>query len=59
MRGLWEMENDMMGGPFVSYSQVDTAKNIVVVTEGFIYAPEKRKRDYIREMEAALQTLEM
>ena len=59
VRGLWEMENDMMGGPFVSYSQVDTAKNIVVVTEGFIYAPEKRKRDYIREMEAALQTLEM
>lgn len=59
VRGLWEMENDMMGGPFVSYSQVDTAKNIVVVAEGFVYAPEKQKRDYIRELEAALQTLDM
>lgn len=57
VRGLWGMKNDMMGGPFVSYSQVDTAKNVVVVAEGFVYAPEKRKRDFIREMEASLQTL--
>ncbi len=59
VRGLWEMENDMMGGPFVSYSQVDTVKNIVVVAEGFVYAPKKKKRDFIREMEAAVQTLKL
>lgn len=56
VRGLWEMENDMMGGPFISYSQVDTTKNIVVVAEGFVYAPKKEKRELIREMEAALMT---
>jgi hypothetical protein len=50
------MENDMMGGPFISYSQVDTTKNIVVVAEGFVYAPKKEKRELIREMEAALMT---
>ncbi len=56
-RGLWEMENDMMGGPFVSYAQVDTVKNRVIVAEGFVYAPEKKKRAFIRELEAAIQTL--
>ncbi len=59
VRGLWRMENDMMGGPFVSYTQVDTLTNRVIVTEGFVYAPEKKKRQYIRELEAALQTLKM
>ena len=56
-RGLWEMKHDMMGGPFVSYSRIDTTRQLVVVAEGFVYAPEKKKRAYIRELEAALQTL--
>lgn len=57
VRGLWQMENDMMGGPFVSYAQVDTVNNRVLVAEGFVYAPEKTKREFIREMEASMQTL--
>lgn len=57
VRGLWQMENDMMGGPFVSYAQVDTVNNRVIVAEGFVYAPEKKKREFIREMEASVQTL--
>ena len=59
VRGLWEMENDKMGGPFISYSQVDTEKNLVVVVEGFVYAPKKDKRELIREMEASLMTLKL
>lgn len=59
VRGLWRMENDMMGGPFVSYTQVDTATNRVIVTEGFVYAPGKKKRNYIRELEASLQTFKI
>lgn len=59
VRGLWRMENDMMGGPFVSYTQVDTLTNRVIVTEGFVFAPDKKKRPYIRELEAALQTLKI
>jgi DNA primase large subunit len=53
------MENDMMGGPFISYSQVDTKKNLVVVVEGFVYAPKKEKRELIRELEASLMTLQL
>lgn len=56
-RGLWYMENDGMGGPFVSQSRVDTTRNLVIVTEGFVYAPEKMKRGLIRRIEASLYTL--
>ena len=58
-RGFWEMKNDMMGGPFVSHSSVDTVNNRVIVVEGFVYAPEKMKRTMIRRLEAALYTLRL
>lgn len=58
-RGLWRIENDMMGGPFVSHSTVDTVNNRVIVVEGFVYAPEKMKRTMIRRLEAALYTLRL
>lgn len=57
IRGLWQMENDGMGGPFVSHSRVDTLNNRVVVVEGFVYAPEKMKRGLIRRLEGSLYTL--
>lgn len=56
-RGLWAMKNDMMGGPFVSYSQIDSLHNRIIVAEGFVYAPDKKKRPFIRRLEAAIQTL--
>lgn len=58
-RGLWFMKNDCMGGPFVSHSRVDTENNRVVVAEAFVYAPEKKKRDLIRRLEASLYTLQL
>ena len=57
LRGLWRMEGgDMMGGPFVSYARVDEPNQRVIVTEGFVFEPAKDKRNYIRRLEAALQT---
>ena len=58
-RGLWYMENDMMGGPFVSHARVDRPNGRVVVVEGFVYAPQKTKRELMRQMEAALYTLNL
>lgn len=58
-RGLWYMENDMMGGPFVSHARVDRPNGRVVVVEAFVYAPEKKKRDLMRQMEASLYTLKL
>ena len=58
-RGLWRVQGDRMGGPFVSHSRVDEVNGRVVVAEAFVYAPESLKRDLIRRMEAALYTLQL
>lgn len=58
-RGLWRVKADMMGGPFVSHARVDTVNNRVVVAEVFVYSPDTRKRDLIRQMEASLYTLRL
>ena len=58
-RGLWRVQGDRMGGPFVSHSRVDEANGRVVVAEAFIYDQESLKRDLIRRMEAALYTLQL
>ena len=56
-RGLWEMRNDAMGGPFVSLSTVDSVNSRVIVAEAFVYAPGISKRNLLRSAEAALYTL--
>ncbi len=59
VRGLWIMVNDAMGGPFVSYARLDKLNNRIVVAEGFVFAPDEKKRPLIRKLEAALQTVEI
>jgi len=56
-RGLWQMENDAMGGPFVCYAYVDSAQGKVVVAEAFVYAPGHKKRNRLKRLEGALSTL--
>lgn len=58
-RGTWEMKNDFMAGPFLNYSVIDKKNNRLIVLEGFIYAPNIKKRDYMFELEAILKTLEI
>lgn len=57
MRGLWELRNGGIGGPFVSLAFPDTVSGLMVVNEGFIYSPRTNKRDLVRTMEAALRSL--
>lgn len=51
-RGLWEVENDFMGGPFVSYTFVDKATNKVITLDGYVYNPNEEKKALIRQLEA-------
>lgn len=55
--GLWEMRDDAMGGPYVSHAVRNPENGRTVVAEAFVYAPETRKRNRLRETEAALYTL--
>jgi len=59
LKGLWETENDYMGGPFQSFTTIDEKRNRVVTVEGYVYAPGKNKRNYIRQLEAILFTLKI
>lgn len=59
MRGLWEVEGDFMGGPFVSYTIIDTMRSRLVTFMGFVYAGKQNKRNYIRELEAILKSADI
>jgi hypothetical protein len=51
-RGLWEVENNFMGGPFISYTTIDRANNKVLTLDGYIYFPNQDKKSYLRQLEA-------
>ena len=59
LRSLWKVENDFMGGPFVSFTVVNKKTNKIVCIDGFVYAPQFDKRDYVRQVEAILNSIEM
>ena len=51
-RGLWKLNGGFMGGPFLIKTYF--TNNKVVVTVGLIFAPNDRKRNHIRTLEAIL-----
>lgn len=58
LRGLWEVENDFMGGPFVSHAFYSQDGEDVIVLEAFVYAPRYDKRHYLRQVESLLYSFE-
>ena len=56
-RGLWNVVGDFMAGPFVSYSIVNPESTKIVTAEGWIYYPNKEKRDLLRQQESILYSL--
>jgi hypothetical protein len=46
-----------MGGPFYSFSFINSDQTAVVTVDGFVYAPEEYKRDYLREVESIVKSL--
>lgn len=58
MRGFWDVENDFMGGPFVSYSTLDIATGKVVTIDCFVYSPKEPKRNFLRQLEHVAYTAE-
>ena len=56
-RGLWRMENDFMGGPFLSYTIYDEKNNRILTVESLLYGPTAKKRNVILEMEAMMRSI--
>ncbi len=59
VRGLWEVEGDFMGGPFLSYTFVDEKNNKVITLDSYVYAPHDKKRIYMKEMEAIMYSFKL
>lgn len=60
MRGLWKMETGIaMGGPFISVSTLDEKRNKIITAEGFVFAAGHDKRNYLRQVEAIVLSLEL
>ena len=59
MRGLWELENGFMGGPFVSHSVYDATRNRIVTVDGYIYHPNQKKRIKVKQLEAIIYSMEI
>lgn len=57
MRGMWKVENDFMGGPFVSYTFADNRTGNLVTVEGYYYEPNQKKRNQLLQLESILYSL--
>lgn len=58
-KGMWDVENAVMAGPFINYAIEDKENNRWVIAEGFAYAPSVEKRDFMFELEAMIQSIKI
>ncbi|GET46591.1 DUF4837 family protein [Capnocytophaga felis] len=56
-KGLWEVKNFLLGGPYINYIIEDKPNNRLVVVEGFVSAPMTEKRDYLFELESIIKSI--
>lgn len=58
-KGIWDLKEDFMGGPFINYAIEDKKNNRWVIAEGFAFAPSVEKRDYMLELEAIIRSIKI
>jgi len=58
VRGIWDIKNYPMAGPFITYIINDAANNRKMVIEGFTFAPATNKRDDMFRLEAIMKTIQ-
>jgi hypothetical protein len=57
-RGLWELANDFMGGPFISHTFFEPSGKEMIVLEAFVYHPRGEKRNFLRQVESIIYSFE-
>ncbi len=57
-RGFWEVQNDFMGGPFVSHSFYSQDGKDIITLYAWVYAPKYDKRQYLRQVESIIYSFE-
>ncbi len=56
-KGIWEVKNAFMGGPYINYAIDDKINKRWILAEGFAFAPSVEKRNYMFELEAIIKTI--
>ncbi|WP_273568665.1 DUF4837 family protein [Maribacter halichondriae] len=57
VKGIWDIKNYPMAGPFLTYIIKDKENDRILVLEGFVFAPATNKRDDIFQLEAIMKTV--
>lgn len=58
IKGLWTVVNDFMGGPFVLNVVLDEQNNRLIYMMGYIYAPDGKKRNMLRQVESIVFSMQ-
>jgi hypothetical protein len=58
-KGIWDLKEDFMGGPFINYAIEDKINKRWIIVEGFAFAPSVEKRDYMLELEAIIKSIKI
>lgn len=56
-KGIWDVKNAFMSGPFINYAIRDEANKRYLIIEGYVFAPSVEKRDNIFELESIIKSL--
>jgi hypothetical protein len=56
-RGIWEIENDYMGGAFISYLILSPNSSEILFLDGFLHAPGENKRDFMQQLDLVMHTV--
>ena len=56
VKSLWKMENAFMGGPAITNFVVDSVRNVVFVSDAFLFNPGKNKRNDLQILEIILES---
>ncbi len=59
IKGLWIAENDFMAGPFVLNVVLDQKNSRVIYMMGYVYAPDGKKRNMVRQVESILYSMKL
>ena len=59
LRGLWDLENGFMGGPFISHSAYDSRRGRIVTVDAYVYHPNQKKRVKMKQLEAIVYSMEL
>lgn len=58
IRGLWEVQGDYMGGPFVSHVFYAPDGQNMILMQAFVYAPKYDKKNYLKQIESVMYSFE-